>query len=29
LVQAGRLDEARATYRWFRLLFDRGVSTLS
>ena len=28
LVQAGRLDEARAIYRWFRPLLDLDVSTL-
>jgi 1-pyrroline-4-hydroxy-2-carboxylate deaminase len=27
LVQAGRLDEARAIYRWFRPLLDLDVST--
>ena len=27
LVAAGRLDEARAIYRWFRPLLDLDVST--
>lgn len=27
LVQAGRLEEARAIYRWFRPLLDLDVST--